>query len=88
MRASLLALLILTAAGCAPLAPQLDSRFGTSVRTLMGQQAMPKPPRIDDDTFDAAAAHGALSQYRQSFRAPAPAPRAYFSVAGGAGAGN
>ena len=81
-------ILLLFAAGCAPVAPQLDSRFGASVRTLMAQQALPPQPHLGGDTFDAAAAHGALSQYRQSFQAPVAPPRAYFSAAGGASAGN
>jgi hypothetical protein len=88
MRAYILSLFILTAAGCVPLAPQLDSRFGASVRTLMAQQALPSPPRVSGETFDAAAAHGALSRYRQSFQAPLPPPPAYFGAAGGASAGN
>ena len=88
MRAYLLALFILPAAGCAPVAPQLDSRFGASVRTLMAQQAVPPQLRAGGDRLDAAAAHGALTQYRQSFQAPLPPPPAYFGAAGGASAGN
>jgi hypothetical protein len=88
MHACFMVPLLLAAAGCAPLAPQLDSRFGASVRTLMAQQALPPQARAGGDAFDAAAAHGALSQYRQSFQAPTPAPRAYFGVTGGASAGN
>ena len=80
--------LLLLVAGCAPLAPQLDSRFGASVRTLMAQQARPAHAHGGGESFDAAAAHGALTQYRQSFQAPAAPPRAYFSAAGGANAGN
>jgi len=86
MHASILALAFV-AAGCAPVAPQLDSRFGASVRTLMAQQALPPQARAGGDAFDAAAAHGALSQYRQSFQAPAPAAHALFGVAGGASGG-
>ena len=81
-------ILVLLATGCAPVAPQRDSRFGASVRTLMAQQALPPTARAGGDTFDAAAAHGALAQYRNSFQVPAPPPRAYFGVAGGASAGN
>ena len=88
MHACILSLTILIAVGCTPVAPQLDSRFGASVRTLMAQQAVPPQPRAGGDTFDAAAAHGALTQYRQSFQAPVAPPRAYFGVAGGASAGN
>lgn len=88
MHSGLMILLLLLATGCAPVAPHLDSRFGASVRTLMAQQARPSQPHAGDEAFDAAAAHGALTQYRQSFRAPAPPPRAYFSAAGGANAGN
>jgi hypothetical protein len=87
MRALLPALAILAAAGCAPVAPQLDGRFGASVRALMVQQALPATASTGVGAFDAAAAHGALSQYRQSFHAPAPPPRAYFEAAGGASAG-
>ena len=87
MRALLPALAILAAAGCAPVAPQLDSRFGASVRALMAQQALPPAASAGVGAFDAAAAHGALSQYRQSFQAPASPPRAYFDAAGGASAG-
>jgi hypothetical protein len=87
MRPVLLALAILAATGCAPVAPQLDSRFGAGVRSVMAQQALPSRARAGGDTFDAAAAHGALSQYRQSFQAPAPVPQAAIGVAGGASAG-
>lgn len=80
--------LVLLSAGCAPVAPQIDSRFGDSVRTLMSQQALPSQPRAGNDGFDAAAAHGALSQYRQSFKAPARAPRQSIGVAGGSSAGD
>jgi hypothetical protein len=86
MQSSFLVLMLL-AAGCAPVAPQLDSRFGASVRSLMAQQALPPTARAGGDAFDAAAAHGALSQYRQSFQAPAPVPQASFGTAGGASAG-
>jgi hypothetical protein len=79
--------LMLLATGCAPVAPQLDSRFGASMRNLMAQQALPAPARAGGDTFDAAAAHGALSQYRQSFQAPAPVSQAPLGFAGGANAG-
>lgn len=81
-------ILLMFCAGCAPVAPQLDSRFGASVRNMMSRQALPAQPRVGGDTFDAAAAHGAMTQYRQSFQAPPPAPRAYFGAAGGASAGN
>ena len=87
MHACILSLAILIATGCTPVAPQLDSRFGASVRSLMAQQALPPQARAGGDGFDAAAAHGALSQYRQSFQAPAPVPQAGFGPAGGAGAG-
>ena len=89
MHAFIPALAILIATGCTPVAPQLDSRFGASVRTLMSQQALPPQAGAGtgDDAFDAAAAHGALSQYRQSFQAPAPVPQAGFGLAGGASAG-
>jgi hypothetical protein len=84
---SIFPVLMLLASSCAPVAPQLDSRFGASVRSLMAQQAMPAQARAGGDAFDAAAAHGALSQYRQSFQAPAPVPQASFATAGGASAG-
>ena len=87
MRPVLLALAILAATGCAPVAPHLDSRFGAGVRGVMAQQALPPRVRAGGDSFDAAAAHGALSQYRQSFQAPAPVPQAVLGVAGGASAG-
>ena len=84
----LVLVLLLLSAGCAPVAPQLDSRFGDSVRTLMAQQALPPQPRAGNDGFDAAAAHGALSQYRQSFKTPARAPRQPIGVGGGGSAGD
>lgn len=80
-------LVVFAATGCAPVAPQLDSRFGASVRTLMAQQALPAQPRAGGDAFDAAAAHGALSQYRQSFQAPAAVSQAPLGFTGGANAG-
>lgn len=80
-------ILVLLATGCAPVAPQQGSRFGASVRTLMAQQALPPQARAGGDAFDAAAAHGALSQYWQSFQAPTPVPQAGFGLAGGVGAG-
>jgi hypothetical protein len=86
MRIYISILVVFTATGCASVAPQLDSRFGASVRTLMSQQALPAQARAGS-AFDAAAAHGALSQYRQSFQAPAPVPQASFGTAGGASAG-
>jgi hypothetical protein len=87
MRIYISILVVFTATGCAPVAPQFDSRFGASVRSLMSQQALPEKARTGGDAFDAAAAHGALSQYRQSFQAPAPVPQASFGTAGGASAG-
>jgi hypothetical protein len=87
MRIYISILVVFTATGCAPVSPQLDSRFGASVRTLMAQQALPPTARAGGGTFDAAAAHGALSQYRQSFQAPAPVPQASFGSAGGTSAG-
>lgn len=88
MHACILLAGIIAVAGCAPVAPQLDSRFGDSVRTLMSQQALPSQPRGGNDGFDAAAAHNALSQYRQSFKAPARTPRQSIGVAGGSSAGD
>lgn len=88
MHFGLMTLLLFLVTACAPAAPQLDSRFGASVRTLMAQQARPAQAHAGGESFDAAAAHGALSQYRQSFHAPAPPARAYFGTAGGANAGN
>jgi len=79
---------MVAASGCAPVAPQLDSRFGASVRTLMAQQALPAQAHTGSDVFDAATAQGALSQYRQSFRAPARAPRPQLGVTGGGSAAN
>jgi hypothetical protein len=90
MRIFISILVVVTGSGCAPVAPQLDSRFGASVRSLMAQQAqqaLPAQARVGGDAFDAAAAHGALSQYRQSFQAPAPVPQVSFGTAGGASAG-
>ncbi len=87
MRIYISILVVFAATGCAPVAPQLDSRFGASVRTLMAQQALPAQARAGGDAFDAAAAHGALSQYRQSFLAPAPVSQAATGLAGGASGG-
>lgn len=87
MRIYISILVVFTATGCAPVASHLDSRFGASVRSLMAQQALPPTARAGGDTFDAAAAHGALSQYRQSFQTPAPVSQASFGLAGGANAG-
>jgi hypothetical protein len=87
MHVYIVTLAVLAAAGCAPVAPQLDSRFGVSVRALFGQQALPAQVRAGGDAFDAAAAHGALSQYRQSFQAPASVSQAPLGIAGGASAG-
>ena len=87
MHPRIFAVVLLFGAGCAPVAPQLDSRFGAAVRVLMAQQALPPQGHAaGSGAFDAAAAHGALAQYRQSFQAPAPAPRAFFGVVGGANA--
>lgn len=82
--------LLLCCAACAPVAPQLDSRFGSSVRNLMAQQALPAMPAgtADDAGMDGAAARGALSRYRQSFQsvAPAPSPPVFFNSVGGGNA--
>jgi hypothetical protein len=71
-------------------APQLDSRFGSSVRNLMAQQALPAMPAnaAGDGGMDGTAARGALSRYRQSFQstAPAPAPPVFFNSVGGGNA--
>jgi hypothetical protein len=68
-------------------APQLDSRFGSSVRDLMAQQALPPAPAgaAGAAGMDGAAARGALSRYRQSFQstAPAPSPTVFFNSVGG-----
>jgi hypothetical protein len=88
-----LVLLMLCCAGCAPVAPQLDSRFGSSVRELMAQQALPPTPASAAGPagaagIDGAAARGALSRYRQSFQstAPTPAPPVFFNAVGGGNA--
>lgn len=82
--------LLLCCAACAPVAPQLDSRFGSSVRNLMAQQALPSTPSsaVGDAGMDGAAARGALSRYRQSFQstAPAPSPPVFFNSVGGGNA--
>lgn len=90
MHIRLLIPLLLCCAACAPVAPQLDSRFGSSVRNLMAQQALPSMPAsaADDAGMDGAAARGALSRYRQSFQsvAPAPSPPVFFNSVGGGNA--
>ena len=82
--------LLLCCAACAPVAPQLDSRLGSSVRNLMAQQALPSTPSsaVGAAGMDGAAARGALSRYRQSFQstAPAPAPPVFFNSVGGGNA--
>jgi len=82
--------LLLCCAACAPVAPQLDSRFGSSVRELMAQQALPPTPPgpAGEAGMDGAAARGALSRYRQSFQstAPAAAPPVFFNSVGGGNA--
>ena len=88
MRACILLLGILAAAGCTPVTPALDSRFGVSVRTLMAQQARPAQAYAGSEAFDAAAAHGAMSHYRQSFQAPARAPQPQLGATGGGSAAN
>ena len=90
MHKRFLAPLLLCCAACAPVAPQLDSRFGNSVRGLMAQQALPPTPADSaaDIGIDGAAARGALSRYRQSFQSPTPAPLppVFFQSVGGANA--
>jgi hypothetical protein len=82
--------LLLCCAACAPVAPQLDGRFGSSVRELMAQQALPPAPAgaAGAAGMDGAAARGALSRYRQSFQstAPAPVPSVFFNAVGGGNA--
>jgi hypothetical protein len=82
--------LLLCCTACAPVAPQLDSRFGSSVRELMAQQALPSTPAgpAGVEGMDGPAARGALSRYRQSFQsvAPAPAPPVFFNAVGGGNA--
>ena len=82
---TLILALAVAAAGCAPVAPRLDSRFGAGVRSLIAQQALPPQAPDGGAGFDAAAAHGAMSQYRRSFQAPAPAPPSLTSGAAGGG---
>lgn len=90
MQNGLLISLLLCCAACAPVAPRLDSRFGSSVRGLMAQQALPPVPAEPAGAvgIDGAAARGALSRYRQSFQgsAPAPSPPAFFNSVGGGNA--
>lgn len=60
--------------GCAPMAPQLDSRFGESLNTLKAYQTLnpDAAANLENPRLDGAAAMEANGRYLKSFSAPAP----------------
>jgi hypothetical protein len=61
---------------CAPTTPQLDKRFGDSVRQIRAQQII--NPQAGGDApvngVDGAVARESIGRYRSNFREPLPAP--------------
>ncbi|RZI43997.1 pilus assembly protein [Herbaspirillum sp. HC18] len=70
---------LLALAGCAPLMPELDKRFGESVRVINAQQTL--SPEASSNTglvsLDGQAAHHAIVRYSKSYEAPTPQPNVF-----------
>ena len=74
-------------AGCAPMTPNLDRQFGTSVNIIKAQQT------IDPDasrntrmvTLDGDAANRSVERYVKSYSAPTPQPNVFTIGVGGGG---
>lgn len=66
-------------AGCAPLTPELDKRFGESVRVINAQQTL--SPEASTNTalagMDGPVAHHVFVRYNKSYGAPAPQPNVF-----------
>lgn len=76
-----------TAGGCAPTSPRLDSRFGESVRTVTAQQILNPDAGAKDvpEAMDGSAARQAFVGYRASFRDPQSPQNAFTIGVGGSG---
>jgi hypothetical protein len=77
---------LLSIAGCAPLTPNLDSRFGDSVRVIRAQQTMAPDASSNSGiaTLDGRAAHEVIGRYNKSYSAPTPQPNV-FTIGVGSG---
>lgn len=78
------AIVLVTLCACAPTTPQLDKKFGDSVRQTRAQQIM--NPQAGGDApvngVDGVVARETIGRYRGSFREPLPAPVPLTSTTG------
>lgn len=85
MRRLTIAALACGLGACAPLSPNLDANFGTSVNRLKAYQTM-WPSASDNRAnpgMDGSAAGEAYGRYLKSFRAPTPHPNVFTIGVGG-----
>lgn len=75
----IVAVALLPLAGCVAQSPNLDSRFGDSVRFAQAQQTL--HPEASADTrmvaIDGQAAHEIVGRYIKSYSTPTPQPNVF-----------
>lgn len=79
---------VMMLSGCAPTAPQYDSRFGQSLRLTMAQQVL-NPDAAEKEVpeaMDGPAAKETVIRYRNSFKEPPP-PQNVFNIGVGSSSG-
>ncbi len=79
---------VLMLAGCAPTTPQVDSRFGQTMRLTMAQQTLNPDAASKDvpEAMDGSATRETVVRYRNSFKEPPP-PQNVFNIGVGGGTG-
>lgn len=89
MKPAIPMLICVSLAGCAPITPELDKRFGDSIRVIRAQQTL--APEASANTaitqLDGRAAHEVMTRYVKSYAAPAPQPNV-FTIGMGTGGGS
>lgn len=67
--------------GCAPTTPQLDSRFGESVRMTLAQQTLNPDAGLKPvpESTDGPATREGIVRYRNTFKEPPP-PQNVFNI--------
>lgn len=79
--------ILLSFVGCAPLTPNLDSRFGDSVNVIKAQQTINPEASANTAivTLDGRTAHEIIGRYNKSYSAPTPQPNVFTIGIGGGG---
>lgn len=83
-----LLLILLMLAGCAPIAPRLDARFGDAVGIAKAQQTINPDASLNTEPvkgIDGQAGDAIFDNYRNSFRNPQPPMRGVLNLGTGGG---